>query len=125
MKLRIRGNSIRLRLTQGEVQTLAEKGRVEDAIAFAPGSRLVYALATSDSRDALAARLDGARVEVTLPSALAKDWAASTRVGIEGEQPIGEGEPLRILVEKDFACLHPRKGEDDRDAFANPNDSCD
>ncbi len=122
MKLRIRGNSIRLRLTQAEVQTLAEKGRVEDAIAFTPGSRLVYAIAFGD---ALAARLDGARVEVTLPAAQAREWASSTRVGLEGEQPVGGGEPLRILVEKDFACLHPRKGEDDRDAYPNPNDSCD
>ncbi len=122
MKLRIRGNSIRLRLTQGEVQTLAEKGRVEDAIAFAPGSRLVYALAFGGS---LGAKLEGSRVEVTLPAAQGKEWASSTRVGLEGEQPIAGGEPLRILVEKDFACLHPRKGEDDRDAYPNPNDSCD
>ncbi len=125
MKLRIRGNSIRLRLTQAEVQTLADQGRVEDAIAFAAGSRLVYALAFGD---ALGARLESGRamlVEVTLPAALAKEWASSSRVGVEGEQPVSGGEPLRILVEKDFACLHPRKGEDDRDAFPNPNDSCD
>jgi hypothetical protein len=31
---------------------------------------------------------------------------------------------LQILVEKDFACLTPRKGEDDGDAFPNPNETC-
>jgi hypothetical protein len=27
---------------------------------------------------------------------------------------------LRILVEKDFACLAPREGEDESDMFPNP-----
>jgi hypothetical protein len=125
MKLRIRGNSIRLRLTRGEVAEVAERGRVEDAIAFAPGQRLVYVLACGDG-DRLRARLDGARVEVTAPSAEARAWASSAeRVGMEAEQPLEGGEVLRILVEKDFACLRPRKGEDDRDAFENPHDACD
>ncbi len=121
MKLRIRGNSLRLRLSQGEVNALAVEGRVEDAIAFAPGSRLVYALTVSDDAAAPGARLDGARIEVTLPASAARAWTSSDRVGIEAEQPLDGGAVLRILVEKDFACLAPRKGEDDADAFPNPS----
>jgi hypothetical protein len=29
--------------------------------------------------------------------------------------------PLNILVEKDFACLAPRAGEDERDMYPHPN----
>ncbi len=44
MKLRIRGNSVRLRLTRGEVEDFDREGRVEDAAQFGPGARLAYAL---------------------------------------------------------------------------------
>ncbi|MGH8167708.1 MAG: DUF7009 family protein [Woeseiaceae bacterium] len=36
-----------------------------------------------------------------------------------GAQPL-DGDELSILVEKDFACLAPREGEDDSDKFPNP-----
>jgi hypothetical protein len=37
---------------------------------------------------------------------------------------VGDGKTLRILVEKDFACLTKPPHEDDADAFPNPNKSC-
>jgi hypothetical protein len=45
-------------------------------------------------------------------------------VGFEAEQSTGGSERLRILVEKDWACLTARDGEEDVDAFPNPNVSC-
>jgi hypothetical protein len=48
-------------------------------------------------------------------------WAASEQVSIEGEQTLDDGEKLSILVEKDFACLAPRPGEDESDMYANPD----
>jgi hypothetical protein len=32
-------------------------------------------------------------------------WASSDQVGIEGEQPVDDQTSLRILIEKDFACI--------------------
>lgn len=113
MKLRIRGNSLRLRLSQKEVTQLAEEGRVEDAIAFGP-TKLVYALALGDQ---MGATFDGARIVVTLATKDGREWATSEgQVGIERDDGT-----LRILVEKDFACLKPREGEDDEDAYPNPS----
>jgi hypothetical protein len=123
MKLRLRGNSLRLRLAQGEVAELVRTGRVEETVAFGPRERLSYALTCKETA-AIAARFEAGAVEVSLPAGLAMDWASSERVGLEAEQPIGEGAHLRILVEKDFACLKPRTGENDSDAFPNPNTSC-
>lgn len=121
MKLRIRGNSLRLRLSQREVAELAEQGTVQDAISFAVGSRLVYALRASDDAPAPFAHLEGARIDVTLPASVARAWTSTDQVGIEAEQPLGDGGVLRILVEKDFACLKPRAGEDDADAYPHPS----
>jgi hypothetical protein len=126
MKLRIRGNSLRLRLSRGEVTELADRGRIDDAIVFgsSPEARLGYSAVCADGVSVLSARIGAASIGVTLPASLARAWAASDDVGLEAEQPIGDGEVLRLLVEKDFACLTARTGEDDGDAFPNPNVSC-
>jgi hypothetical protein len=126
MKLRIRANTLRLRLSRGEVSELAERGEVREAIAFGPaaGERLGYAIVLSEDAKETSARLSGGSVEVVVPGKLAREWATSETVGFEAEQRVGEGLSLSILVEKDFACLTPRKGEDDTDAFPNPNETC-
>ena len=121
MKLRIRGDSIRLRLTQGEVAALAEGGIVEESTGFGE-ARFSYAITFGGA--SLAAKLAGPRIEVSLPADVGRAWAAGDTVGIEGVQPAGEGRTLRILVEKDFACLTTRPHEDDADAFPNPNTTC-
>lgn len=118
MKLRIRGNSLRLRLDRDEVARLAETGRVEDAVAFGPERRLVYAMVTGD---ALSARFGDGEITVTAPVQTVRTWAATEQVGIEGEQTLPEGGALRLLIEKDFACLQIRPGEDDARAFPNPS----
>lgn len=121
MKLRLRGSSLRLRLGQAEVAALAKDGRVEESVPFGPKSVFVYAIRSDDRVSAIEARLDGARIEVVAPRSLIASWAASDDVGLEASQPIAGGEALRILVEKDFACLKPRADEDEGDAFPNPS----
>ncbi len=120
MKLRLRGSSLRLRLGQAEVASLVDHGRIEERVAFGPGAALVYALASDDNAKDVHARLDGSRIEVIAPRSLIKSWAAGDEVGFEASQAIAGGDALRILVEKDFACLKTRAGEDDADAFPNP-----
>jgi hypothetical protein len=117
MKLRIRGDSLRLRLSQGEVIRLRETGEVGDCIHFGDRS-LDYVLVSADV-DAPRARFEGDRIEVTLPRALAHGWASGDDVGIEAEQQLASG-TLRLLIEKDFRCLAPRAGEEDTDGFPHP-----
>lgn len=123
MKLRIKGNSLRLRLTRGEVARLGETGRVDDRIRFGPGAQLTYALIAADVPAVQAAFADGT-VTVAVPEALVQDWVGSERVGFEAVQALDDGDSLRLLVEKDFACLTVRAGEDDSDAYANPMTAC-
>lgn len=118
MKLRIRGDSLRLRLSQGEVASFAERGALEDATVFGPDAKLVYALAFGD---AVGATFSGTRIEVTVPVDQARAWATNEEVGIEGTIGTVDGRTLKILVEKDFACLKPR-GEDESDNYPHPNE---
>ncbi len=120
MKLRIRDNSIRLRLTRGEVEALARDGRVASTVAFPGGARLEYAVQSAPGTQAPGADYAGGAVRVTVPADEVRAWAGSERVSIAGEQPLGGAAALSILVEKDFACLAPRAGEDESDMFPQP-----
>ena len=117
MKLRIRGNSIRLRLTQSEVETIKETGLVEEKTEFPNGQFFVYLLAASEKNDRLSAEFSDGRMQIILPKSMAENWANSEEVEIAGE--IGS---LKILVEKDFKCLTPRAGDEDTDTFPHPKE---
>ncbi len=120
MKLRIRQNTLRLRLTKTEVDRLAKDGRVEESTVFSPSSALRYVLTTSDTVAALDASFTDGTIEIRVPTKTARAWATNEEVGLSGEVPVKDGTPLVLLVEKDFACLKERPGEDDSDAFPHP-----
>ncbi len=120
MKLRIKGNSIRLRLTQREVEQLGTEGVVEEAVHLGGSNApFIYGVRTSHD-DFVTARFDGRQINVSIPLKAADDWIHSDEVGIETVQTTGDEKGVRILVEKDFACLTERSGEDESDAYPHP-----
>ncbi len=121
MKLRIRDNSVRVRLTRGEVDTLRDNGVVSARTGF-PGSReFQYRVESSPASVIPGAFFSDNVVTVRLPETTVLAWANSEQVSIAGEQRLDDGEQLMILVEKDFACLAPRKGEDESDMYEHPD----
>ena len=118
MKLRIQGNSLRLRLSRPEVAQLSASGRVEDSIRFGPGASLAYSLESSPDLQAAQALYENGALRVRIPRGAANEWTATDRVGLDGEQPIGDGKLLSIVVEKDFKCIHG--STPDPDAYPNP-----
>jgi hypothetical protein len=119
MKLRIRGNSVRLRISQAELEELSKHGFTEDRACFGPDAELAYRIAVDPDGEVRAA-FSGRQVLVTVPKSLFEHWLAPDQVTIRAEQPTGGTETLKILIEKDFACLAPRADEDDSDLFPNP-----
>ncbi len=120
MKLRIRDNSIRLRLSQGEVAALGKEGLVASRIEFPGGRALAYVVESSPASVMPAAFLSGNLVTVSLPESMVLPWARSEQVAISGEQRLDDGTWLHVLVEKDFACLAPRADEDETDLYPHP-----
>lgn len=122
MKLRIRGNSVRFRLQQGEVRSLLDRGYVEEhtRLGASPEQRLTYRVELSDEARAPAVSWRGNLIALTLPRPAGRAWAESEGLALEEVQALGGGESLRILLEKDLACLVHRSGEDDADAYPNP-----
>lgn len=124
MKLRILGDSLRLRLSKSDVAAFAETGRVEETIRFGGTSRMVYALEHGKDVEALEAVFADAQMTVRMPTSTARTWSDTDEVTLRGEQPLdGEG-TLALLVEKDFKCAIPRDGEEDYDGFEHPTGGC-
>jgi hypothetical protein len=110
MKLRLNDNELRLRLSQSEVNHLGAYGRIAVEIKFATGT-LSYSL---ESAEHSAAAFENGSIRIALPEAQVRHWIDSDETGIETSSG-----SLRILVEKDFACLH-RDADQNADAFPNP-----
>ncbi|MGL1887404.1 MAG: hypothetical protein OCD76_12895 [Reichenbachiella sp.] len=115
MKLRVQGNFIRFRINQAELTSFAETGKLETVTQFDNGT-LVYSIIRDDKGDSVSSSFDGSRVEISVPNAVVDKWLEDTEVGFENS----DQSKMRILVEKDFQCLHKRAGENESDNFPNP-----
>jgi hypothetical protein len=116
MKLRIKGNTIRIRLSETEVNLLAEGSTVVEETHF-PSSKLTYKIqpSTAESVDFI----DGV-VQVNLTQGEIDRWAKTDEVTISKDIAIPNANILSILVEKDFKCLTVRP-EDESELYPNPN----
>ena len=123
MKLRIRGNSVRLRLLRGEVAEFAAKGFLRETVNFGASS-LSYILRTADGASDLSASFADGEIVVSVPNATARSWTETEAVSLAGEQKSAGGELLKILVEKDFVCLDRAGDEDNKDAYPNTSHKC-
>jgi hypothetical protein len=119
VKLRIKGDSLRLRLTQGEMRALAEQGEVEDRVSFPGGATLAYRLRAEKEISEILVSYDNDLIEILVPESLCRRWCETDLVTLSASQPLARGE-LRIALEKDWACLAPREGEDESDNFPHP-----
>lgn len=121
MKLRLRGDSLRLRLTRTEVTTLRDRGWWQDSTCLIAGGSgtLAYRVEITEA-NVPAVRFETGTstvIAVTLPAADVVSWANGVKVGLYFDEPWG----LKVAVEKDFQCLDPRRDEDESDNFDNPN----
>ena len=118
MKLRLHGNSLRLRLNRAEVAQFSKTGYVEESIEFSPGASLCYILESSSKITTPKAVFQNGELRIQISCTTSKEWTTTDRVGISGEQSLANGKALSILIEKDFKCMH---GDDtDVDAYPNP-----
>lgn len=118
MKIRIKGNSLRYRLTRPEVERFAETGLVEERVNFGSGV-LWYVLCRTDAGELSATFADN-RITLYLPVGLVKEWVYTDKVGFEHRMPLnGTEDSLYLLVEKDYTCLD-NVAEDQSDHYPNP-----
>jgi hypothetical protein len=122
MKLRIKGNSLRVRVSRSEVARLLAGDGLEETIYFTQetNAKFTYSLQQVPSLSRAAVRYTENRVAILIPADQASSWGATDQVGIAADISLGNLGSLAILIEKDFACLD-RSDEDNEDTFPNPN----
>ena len=124
MKLRIRGNSIRLRLLQAEVQALGRNEKVVETTRLGPSPEdiLTYSLGTHKNDARVLTLWSQQSLLVTISESLATELVDTERVSIS-QNIAFDNAVLKVLIEKDFKCLTSREGEDESDNFKNPQET--
>jgi len=112
MKIRIKNNSIRYRLTRTDVQQLAKAGYLEDEVNFT-GNKFIYALRLTDE-PLLTSDFKHNTITVFMPRLMLNELADTDKVGFENT----DGD-VYLLIEKDFTCLD-NVAEDQSDNYPNP-----
>jgi hypothetical protein len=122
MKLRIKENTMRVRVSRSEVARLLTGDCLEETIHFTPEpvAKLSYALQQDQSLSRPTVQYTENRVAILIPADQVNTWGTTDQVGIAEDISLGNLWSLGLLIEKDFACLD-RSDEDNQDTFANPN----
>src|SRR5437868_3784031 len=122
MKLRIKGNSLRLRLLRSEVERLAAAGIVSEEIRFgtATDQALRYSIASSDGIEEITVQFNDNQILILLPESMAIDWTQTEKISLQASHEIDENNSLSVLIEKDFVCVDRQDDADRADAFPNP-----
>lgn len=121
MKVRIKGDSLRLRISRSEVARLLQGDCLEETIHFAPDAcaKFTYALRHDRLIGKPTVKYTENRAAVLIPADQANAWGVTDQVGIAADIDLGNIGSLALLIEKDFACLD-RSDEDNKDTFPNP-----
>jgi len=116
MKIRIKDNSVRYRLTQSEVAELGKNGVVSSVTSFI-GRPFIYKIEQIDGRELTASFVEDS-VVLGVPKHMVEELATTEIVGFNGQA--GE---VKLLIEKDFVCID-NTVEDQSDNYPNPNLNC-
>ncbi|MFN0030867.1 MAG: DUF7009 family protein [Flavobacteriales bacterium] len=117
MKLRVKQNTLRLRLTQTEVAALSAGETLCDITQFSLYQKLSIQLGTWNLEVA-DAKFENDTITINCPISQTMQWANNDDEGMYFTIDNDGDEPLHLAVEKDYQCLKPR--EEERDNFPNP-----
>ncbi len=117
MKIRIKGDSIRFRLTKTEVATLCDKGYIEETTHLGPQS-FTYAVKRSAIPD-MEVSFKNKTILLKISANKIYQWDKNETVGFETTVSADVKNKVHLLLEKDFVCLDERI-EDQSDNYPNP-----
>lgn len=117
MKIRIKGNSVRFRLTQSEVKTLATEGKIFDSTNFGTAT-FTYGVVLTEELDSLGIQFQNASIILEMPKKEGISWHENDIVTFDHHLALNDTD-LYLLLEKDFTCLDNTL-EDQSDNYPNP-----
>jgi len=119
MKVRIKGNFVRYRLSKIDVELLSSCGVVEEKTCFKNNQLFSYSLRSKEEIKNLDADFNNGHLTIYIPAEDAKNWVNNKKVGYRNTINIDIKNILVLLIEKDFQCLDETE-EDQSDNYPNP-----
>ena len=118
MKIRIKGDSVRFRLTKTEVKALAEEGSIFDTTNFGK-VQFTYGVVLDKTIAHLRVRFVENTITMHMPFELGNSWYDNDLITFEHQATASPDDCLDLLLEKDFTCMD-NTGEDQSDNYPNP-----
>jgi hypothetical protein len=122
MKIRIKDNSIRYRLTKTEVKQLCTQYFITSQTVLASNT-LTYNIQVQDNIENLSADFVANTITLFFPKVDADAWYENEIITHQHTIKTINGSLLKLVLEKDFVCLD-HSDEDQSDNYANPNKTC-
>ena len=123
MKIRIKGNSIRLRLTKTDVQNLKKNNFVEETTTIGNRQVFKYALVIDTNIPQISASFNESKITIYLSKSEAEIITNTDEITVKGSQKNSTEKDLFLLVEKDLECLDSTS-EDQSDMYENTKTTC-
>jgi hypothetical protein len=105
MKIRIRGNTIRIRLEEDEISKISTGETVVSTTVFSPLDRLIFSV-SKWNLSVFGAEMKDGTSHISIPSNMLESWAPNAEFSIEGMLENGLEKGLKILIEVDLPCEH-------------------
>ncbi len=118
MKIRIKGNSVRIRVSKSETEKFVTYGYLEERTLFG-NNTLTYAVKSVEDK-CMSAEFISGNITMHIPKHLIEEWASSNLVSLDYKMPLSIDKTLHLLLEKDFKCIDAVITEDQSDYFENP-----
>ena len=123
MKIRIKGNSIRLRLTKTDVQNLKDFGKIEEKTILSEKQIFKYTLEINTNISEISAKFEDNTITILLSKENANILTETDEITVQGSQKNGTENGLLLLIEKDLQCLDSTN-EDQTDMYKNTKTKC-
>ena len=122
MKLRILGNTLRLRILKPELEQLHQGGTIEGFLQYGVRQEdgLHYHLAVGAQEETLQIQSLEKGFCVQISAAVVNEMVETERVGVVERISVADDHVVEVRVEKDFKCLDARP--EDRFAFPHPKE---
>lgn len=109
MKLRIHGNSLRLRVSESDLSRLRWEGRLESWMGLGPNRRFTYSIEGSSEVDRIKALFENDSLTLLMPREWLDSWT-ETENRFESMQPIDGDQDLHIIIESDLPSKEGSRG---------------
>jgi hypothetical protein len=122
MKIRIKDNSVRFRLSKSEVKQLCETQSIVKQTEFV-NTVFHYKICVTENTEILSADFTNNCITLFFPKSKADTWFIDDIITHQNNMQLPNGNQLFLLLEKDFVCLD-HTHEDQSDNYQNPSKTC-